>query len=487
MTTPTPIKPIRVGERARITVKDPRGPRHVKGTMVIVDNPRSSNIFLGFFKGIVFLLTVVGVMGAFGAGAVYLFFSFNLPQVGEWKPKVDTKIYARDGTLIGDFYDEVDGRREPLPVAKIPTRVIKAFLAAEDAEFFDHEGFNIVSIGRALVENLRAGRTRQGGSTITQQVAKGYFAKERALKRKVRELIVASRMERQFSKEEILSRYLNGVYLGHGASGVEAASQNYFGKGVRDLTLGEAAMLAGLPQAPSEYSPAVNFDAAKQQQKKVLERGVKKGFFTREEADAAMAEKIEIHKERPDVLREVVPYYTEHVRRDLEQRYGKDLLYGGGLRVETAVDVKKQLYAQDAIVAGMINMDKKEGWRGAWMKLARSEWPAFIAKQKNYYGDLSKSGLMPGRVYLGLVTGVGARGKIVKIGDHEVVVAGESARWTGGRYHEGDVIDVELADAPKKKPVRRLKKDEPPPPEDGNLLDRAGVRVRRRDGGRVRF
>ena len=203
------------------------------------------------------LIVIVSLSGT------YYYFTRGLPSLANlegYHPNLVTNVYSDDGRLIGEFYIE---RRVVVSLNKMPPYLIKAFLAAEDAQFYEHEGISYISIFRAFVKNIRAGKVVQGGSTITQQLAKSFLTNERKLARKVREAIMAYRIERQLNKDEILSLYLNQIYFGNGAYGVQTAAESYFGKNVEGLDLAEAAMLAGLPKAPSKYSPRANFDLAK--------------------------------------------------------------------------------------------------------------------------------------------------------------------------------------------------------------------------------
>ena len=244
------------------------------------------------------------------------------------------------GELIGRFWVE---KRMVIPLDQVPPLLIKAFLAAEDSRFFEHRGVDVASIIRALFKNLVSGKIEQGGSTITQQVTRSLLLMntKRTYRRKAREALLSIQLERSFSKEQILSLYLNQIYLGHGAYGVEMAARTYFAKSAKDLNMAEAAILAGLPQAPSRYSPVSHFDLAKDRQKYVLRRMLEEGYITPEQYNEARALPLEIKSETEDPF-EKAPYYTEHVRRYILETYGRDLLYRGGLKIYTAVDLTMQ-------------------------------------------------------------------------------------------------------------------------------------------------
>ena len=264
--------------------------------------------------------------------AGYMVVSASLPKVdtlADYRPPIVTTIYGDDGKVISEFAQE---RRILVPMGQIPRQLVQAFVSAEDSKFFQHKGIDLISILRAAGKNVLAGGIRQGGSTITQQVAKSLLlTPERKFSRKFKEAILAWRMEQKLSKEDILFLYLNQIYLGHGAYGVQAAAENYFGKNVQNLTLEECAMLAGLPQAPSRYSPFRNYDKAKKRQIYVLSRMVEDGYISQKQADEASSNNIAIQP-RNDRQIPGAAYFTEQVRRYLEEQYGSEVINTGGLK-----------------------------------------------------------------------------------------------------------------------------------------------------------
>jgi len=310
------------------------------------------------------ILLVVGIVaGAATVVGVYLYFARDLPRITslrDYRPDTITEIYADGGELIGQYYLE---KRKIIPIEEIPDLLKKAFIASEDSRFYEHQGLDFPGILRALMKNIAARRVVQGGSTITQQVTKSLLlSPERKLKRKIKEAILAYRIEKYLSKDEILFLYLNQIYLGHGAYGVEIASRTYFGKKTRDLNLAEMTLLAGLPKAPNRYSPISHPDRAARRQRYVLGRMVAEGYISGPEAEAAAATPIHINTP-PDPFK-LTPYFTEHVRRYLEKKYGYDKLYREGLQVYTAVHVDDQQAARKAIDAGLRALDKRQGYRG---------------------------------------------------------------------------------------------------------------------------
>jgi len=331
-----------------------------------------------FFKILLSLFSIVVVIGlCIGAYFAYLW-SSNLPYVGsvkDYQPPVITRIYSEDGQIIGRLWDE---KRTVVPVSELPRHLIDAFIAAEDSRFFEHRGVDVQGIARAFLKNVSAGKVEQGGSTISQQVTKSLILKnvKKTYRRKVREAILSVQLEKSFPKEHILFLYLNQIYLGQGAYGVEAASQTYFHKPAKDLNLSEAALLAGLPQAPARYSPVAHFDRAKARQKYVLSRMTEEGFITEKERDQALQATLEIYGKEINTF-ERAPYFSEHVRRYLLKKYGKDLLYRGGLKVYTTLDLKMQMVGREALNTGLEDLDKREGYRGPLKHLSADEIKAY--------------------------------------------------------------------------------------------------------------
>ncbi len=326
------------------------------------------------FKTFVFGFVLLG-LATLGSGAALLYreFTTSLPPVEkllDYRPPVATRVYAADGTLIGEFFVE---KRYLTPIHKIPRGVQLAFVAAEDSKFFEHTGVDPAGILRAALKNWRAGGTRQGGSTITQQVVKTLLlSPERSYERKLKELVLAYRLEKQFTKDEILYVYLNQIYLGDGAYGVQAAAREYYDRDLEQLTLGEAALLAGLPQAPSRYAPRQHFRSAKARQRYVLERMVEEGFVTRAEAERAAAETIVIAPPRA-ALAGIAPYFLQYVRHLLEERYGAAGPEQLGLQVWTTLDLATQRAAEKAVADGVAELDKRQGFRGPLRRLVGEE------------------------------------------------------------------------------------------------------------------
>ncbi|MGP8051438.1 MAG: penicillin-binding protein 1A [Desulfobaccales bacterium] len=331
-------------------------------------------------------LALTALLGGVAAGGyVYYHFLSDLPDftsIKDFRPPVVTEIFARDGQRIGEFFNE---RRIEVPYSRLPRHLVLAFVAAEDARFFEHPGVDISGIIRAFFRNLEAGRVVQGGSTITQQVVKRILLNsERSFARKIREAVLAYRIDKYLSKEEILNIYLNHIFLGHGAYGVEAAAQEYFSKHVEDLNLAEAAVLAGIPKFPSRYDPYLNPSASKERQAYVLRRMAEVGFITKSEEEAALQQPIKLKPYRPEWIKEC-GYFNEYVRTLLEERFGKDSVYNMGLKVYTTADVELHQEAQKAIGAGIDGLVQRNGYRGPLRHLGGKELAAYLSRQVKYY------------------------------------------------------------------------------------------------------
>lgn len=304
--------------------------------------------------------TIVAILCALPLIALlggYIYFGHDLPRIGslqDYRPSLVTQVYSRRGRLVGEFFIE---RRYVVPLDDIAPVMIQAIIAAEDDRFFEHRGINFWSIVRAAIKNIRSLEIRQGGSTITQQIVKSLLlTPERSFSRKIKEAILAMRLERSLSKDEILTLYLNQIYFGRGAYGVEAAARVYFGSSARELTLAESAFLAGLPKAPNYYR---TIDRALRRRRYVLLRMQEQGYIDRDEAREAAAVPFVWEPPR-NINREIAPYFVEHVRRELERDYGAETLYRGGLRVETALDLDMQQAAQAAIRSGVQAYEARE-------------------------------------------------------------------------------------------------------------------------------
>jgi penicillin-binding protein 1A len=404
----------------------------------------------------------LGVAGAFVgvAGLVGLFAYYgsdpNLPKISkldDFHAKQVTRILDRNGTPIGELGLE---KRTVVPFAAIPKLLINAVVAAEDADYFNHEGIDYRGMLRAFIENVLRGRTAQGGSTITQQVVKTMLlTPERTMRRKVQEIILARQLSQKLSKEEVLALYLNQIYYGHGRYGCEEAARYYFGKSVRDVNLAEAALLAGLPQSPERLSPRKHPDAAKTRQRYVLGQMAERGFITREAADKVAAEPIRLAKE-PLAARGMAAEAVDDVGRVLVERAAAG---DSGLTVKTTIDARMQELARDALERGLEDFDARQGFRGPSGHLAGKPLDRRRAELKKAHG----SGLRDGEIVEGLVTrvegdaGVDKSPKLGKLfvdvgaGTDGAVDLGLETRYAKGpkawtaRFAPGDVVRVRAA------------------------------------------
>jgi penicillin-binding protein 1A len=381
-----------------------------------------------YLKYLIFAGIGVPLLGIALLIGAYFYVSATLPKVetlSDYNPPLITTIRADDGTVIAEYSRE---RRILVPYEKMPKTLIQAFVAAEDSSFFKHKGIDFVSILRAALKNVRAGGISQGGSTITQQVAKKLLlTSERTFTRKFKEAILAWRMEQSLTKQEIIYLYLNQIYLGHRAYGVEAAAQNYFDKSVDQLTLAESAILAGLPQAPSRYSPYSHYQRAMERQKYVLGRMLEEGYITTAEYEQAVAEEVAI-KPRLNNLLDVTAYFNEQVRRYLEERYGTEELYTGGLQVETSINLKMQQAAQQAVKQNLRDHDKRQGYRGPTEVLDETAQALLIDKQLKQFTD---EPLTVGSYSQAIVSGRDGDNLLCRIGDKNGVISIEESQWAG--------------------------------------------------------
>jgi len=332
-----------------------------------------SNVFEKVVKiSIAVMMIFITALTVFGM-ASYFYFTHHLPSIETlkyYKPSTITKIFSEEGEVIGEFFYE---KREVVSLDRVPNHLIQAFVAGEDARFFQHKGLDYLAILRALFRNIFSGEIVQGGSTITQQVVKSLLlSPEKSFTRKIREAILAYKIEKYLTKEEILFLYLNQIYLGHGAYGIAAAAENYFGKTIEELNITESALLAGLPQAPSKNSPNHHPQQAKKRQIYILNRMAEEGFISTNEAIKAAQTPYVLKNKEVGAIHELplqskALHFVEHIRRYVEEKYGKDALYKNGLQVFTTIDLHFQRAAQEATEAGLKEIEKREKYPSADM------------------------------------------------------------------------------------------------------------------------
>ena len=369
------------------------------------------------------LVALVVALGAAAALLVYTALVADLPDLRsleDYRPPLTSVVLDRSGRPIGEFYEE---RRRLVDLEDLPPHVVQAFIAAEDKTFFEHEGVDYASIVRAAWTNLQAGgEIRQGASTITQQLVKSMLlSPEQTLRRKVREMLLARRIEQRFSKQEILHLYLNQIYFGSGAYGIAEAARTYFGKEVGAIDMGEAALLAGLPKAPTRFSPYRNPERAEERRRYVLARLADLGVI-----DAAA----QIHSiENPPVLRHppeyedfaLAAYFTEEVRRELFESLGGERVLRGGLVVETTLDLDLQRSAVAALRSGLSALDRRQGYRGPVRHVAPAEIPEELARvaEQNGLAGVAEGETPPplpqDRPLLAVVTGVDESANVARV------------------------------------------------------------------------
>jgi len=405
----------------------------------------------------VLLLLIVG-------GLLFFYHSHRLPDFAPLKERnlnAFSIVYSEEDEVIGKYLME---NRIPISYERIPKQLVNAFIAAEDADFFQHKGVDYKAILRALFKNFLAGRIVQGGSTITQQVTKTFFlTPKRSLTRKLKEVAYAFGLEQNLTKEEILALYLNNIYLGNGAYGVEAAADSYFNKRVEQLNLAEMAMMAGLVKAPSRYSPVNNLKRARDRQAYVLTRMAELAFISQEQREKALRIPLKIQS-RESAYFSRAPYFTELIRHQVERKYGKEKLYQEGLRIYTTLDLSLQKNAQRSVEAGLRELDKREGFRGPIQTLSPKEALELPNKKKGSLPPLPQKEIFEGVI---LSKEDAKKSYTVWVEDRKGILPFSEMSWAltikrtptykpekvktaGDLLKPGDVIYVRMKEPPKK-------------------------------------
>ncbi|MDH4163151.1 MAG: PBP1A family penicillin-binding protein [Nitrospirota bacterium] len=358
------------------------------------------------FQKALALALIAFLSGVLLVSLLFLVLSINLPTVEslkDYKPSPGTTIYAEDGRVLGQVRIE---KGVYVPLAKIPKHMINALLATEDPRFYQHHGLDYRGIMRAALKNIIRFRVSQGGSTITQQLTKVVFlSPERTLTRKIREVILARRLEREISKDEILELYLNKVYFGHGAYGVQMASKTYFGKNCWELNQAETALLAGLPQSPMGYSPYGDIDLTKLRQRHVLKRMVDEGFLNEQQADQIFNQPLALENLR--TAEDVAPHVVDHIRKYILAKYGEEKLFQGGMKVYTSIDFELQRAAMNSLKDGLRALDKRQGFRG-----------------RIGHKDVKPKELEPGMLRVLVKPGEVFNAHVLSVGEHYLAVKG---------------------------------------------------------------
>lgn len=362
-------------------------------SIVMSEKTLTATVFSFFAKlllAIIALALILVLAFPIGFYGMAMYLEPTLPDVKNIQKntlEMPLQIYTADNKLIGQY-----GNRFSLPVTfdEIPKHLIHAFLAAEDDTFFEHSGISVKGMGRALTEVATGSDSQTGGSTITMQVAKNYFlSSERTINRKLTELFIARKIESELTKDEILTLYVNKIYLGEGTYGVQAAARRYFSKPLNELSIAQMAMIAGLPKAPSAYNPVINPKRAMERRNWIIGRMLQEGFITKAEHDVAVAEDIGL-KAYEEQLDYNMLYLSEMARNSLVERYGEQVM-NSGWRVQLTVDSKSQLAADGALVGGLRAYDRRHGWRGVEAEEGKLEgrknfddiYPAKVTKVNN--------------------------------------------------------------------------------------------------------
>jgi len=366
-----------------------------------------------------------------GAAFLYFRYSKDLPDIRALKtyqPSTITKLFSDNDELIAEFYIE---KRIVISREKIPLQLKQATLAVEDSNFYYHFGIDPKAIFRAMITNFKAGHVVEGGSTITQQLSKTLFlTRDRNLTRKIKEAILAVRMELIFSKDEILEMYLNQIYYGHGSYGVEAAARTYFGKKAEDLNIEECAMLASLPKAPNNYTPYRYPERAKKRRNHAIRRMEHLGFISKEESERAQNADFKLG-EITDMLNKA-PYFVEYIRQFLQETYGSKQLYHSGLKVYTTLNLDSQEIAQKSVRENLLLADKRYGYRGPLGKVDLSLNPLAVQAtllELNGFQEQEGQGVEPGTILKGAVLEVTDDDVLVALGKEEGVIELKDMDW----------------------------------------------------------
>jgi penicillin-binding protein 1A len=411
------------------------------------------------------VLAALGLSGAIGFGGMIWYFSRDLPSIEslrDYQPSLVTKIYGDDQQLIGQFYIQ---RRVLVPLSQMPPDLLHAIIAVEDSRFYEHGGVDPLGILRAVLANIEHFGIRQGASTITQQLARSLFlSSEKSFRRKFKEAILAWKMEKILSKDEILELYLNQIYFGHGAYGVQAAARTYFGKNVDQLNLAEVGYLAGVPRAPTEYSPYLNPERAKQRQGVVLRRMVDEGFITEDQFRKVYSQ--DLYFQKLEKEEDIGPYFLEYLRQYLSAAYGDAMVYKGGLSVHTTLNLSMQKAATEALREGLRAIDKRQGYRGP---IAHKNPDELAEERESGVGIMGMATVNEGDVVDAVVTAVDDKGATVVASGQTGRIPPEGMAWAKKRLKGPDLFkDVEVHSNAK-------------PPDILQVGDVVKVKLRRHD------
>ncbi len=376
------------------------------------------------------LILALGLGTGVGVSVAALIHVPRVEALASFTPSLVTQLFAVDGSVFSSFARE---RRMMLKEGEIPPLLERALLASEDSNFFQHGGIDALGIARAALDDLRAGRMKEGGSTISMQLARSLFlTRERKWRRKIEESLVAVELEKNFSKQQIITLYLNLVNLGHGNYGIEAASRYYFGKPAKALNLAEAATLIGIIPAPSRYSPYHEPDMVLRQRNRVLRRMLENRYIDQDAYQKAVAQPLLVASQQPE--ESFAPYFAEEVRKYLEATYGATMLYEGGLLVQTSLDPRIQRAAEESVRTGLLHIDHRRGWGGPIAQLDEA-----AIEQQNLPAAFNQGQPIAGRWYHGIVLAADRASAQVRIGRQVFALDAKGMAWTG-HAHPSDLL-----------------------------------------------
>lgn len=391
-----------------------------------------------------YALFFAAAVAAGAAGGILLGYEYNLPPIQrleDYRPDVITDVYSDDEKVIGEFAVE---RRIIVNFEDIPAFLHLAILAAEDDQFYNHSGVNYFSVPRAAYKDIVKMRRAEGASTITQQLARLLMGSmEKTFDRKIKELLIARKIEKRYSKRQIFTLYCNQHYFGHGAYGVAAAADTYFGKQLKELTLDECAMIAALPRSPARYSPILHPEAALARRNYVLDRMAAEGMISTAQAEEAKARPLRLNP-RPRTG-QLAPHFLEWVRQSLAERYTTEDIWRRGLRIYTTLNIGMQKAANRAVRDGLRKYDKKHGWRGPLDNVLKDPY----VNMETYEHPDWKQPVRPGSTVTGLVVSADSRQAVVRIGKYRAVLGPKQIAWTGAKSPDsilkaGDLASIEI-------------------------------------------
>ena len=425
-----------------------------------------------FIKWSFWIVIIISVVSGTSLGFFLFELSKTLPQnledeLHKRNDVLPTVLYDREGNQIEELFIQ---RRVVIPYEQFPPHLVQALIASEDVRFFSHLGIDPLRIPKAFLANLKAGRIVQGASTLTQQTARLFLlSREKQIIRKLREMLLAFRMEMQFSKQDILSLYLNKVFLGN-AEGIEAAAQGYFGKHAMELDLAESALLVGILPAPSRYAPHVNPELTLQRRNVVLRRMRQEGFISEQELQKTIDTPISLIRIH-DSTTEATSYYVEHVRRYLIKKYGSEVLYQGGLKVFLAMDLNYQTFAHESLRNGILELTKRQGFHGTQSDNSHNN--SMLSDNSTQGNTVKIDSLFLGNIVAGIVKEVTKEKVSVELGESSGILEWNNiSTWKNGNvlkdkrptkisnpaeiFSVGDEIQVRLADYDSKNNYFRL-------------------------------